>query len=193
MKAIVTIICLAGLLLSCSQSNTFSGGVAFADLPASAVKTPYPGNDALVKVHVLDINDKVASEGDYLNGLKEGAWTEYYPTGVVKSVTSYVGGKKQGAQIIVDEGGQVVEKAYFHNDQLHGTYVKYNRRAVKEDRSYQFGQLHGMVRVYHDNGKLMEESPYENGLREGVAKWYNTEGEVTIEYLYRKGEWIKGE
>ncbi len=182
-----------GFFMGCSQPQSVPEGVAFADLPSRAVKTPYPGNEALVKVHVLDINDKIAAEGDYLNGQKEGSWTEYYPTGVVKTITSYVAGKKQGPQIIVDENGQLVEKVYFHNDQLHGVYIKFNRRNIKEERTYQYGQLNGMVKIYHDNGKIMEESPYENGIREGIAKWYNTEGEVTIEYLYRNGEWIKDE
>jgi antitoxin component YwqK of YwqJK toxin-antitoxin module len=194
MKAtIVNSIFLAGLFLGCSQSQTVSEGPAFADLPPSAVRTPYPGDESLVKVHVLDINDKIIAEGDYLNEQKEGSWTEYYPTGVVKMVTSYVKGKKQGPQVIVDENGQVTEKAYFYDGQLHGTYVKYNRKSIKEERTYQFGKLNGMLRLYHDNGKLMEESPYENGVREGIAKWYNTDGEVTIEYLYRNGEWIKDE
>lgn len=183
---------LVGFFAGCSQTTTSVQG-NFEDLPANAKKFPYPTDEGLVRVVVPDINDKVSAEGEYVNGLRHGAWTEYYPSGTVKSVTGYLFGKKQGAQIFLDDRGQLLEKLYFHDNQLHGHYVKFNRNKIKEEREYHNGVLNGIVRIYHDNGQLMEESPYVNGLRDGLAKWYNTEGELIIEYLYKAGEWIKDE
>lgn len=173
------------LFISCSSGTSTTVGT-FADLPANAKKIPYPESPELVRVVVPDVNDNVAAEG-------HGVWTEYHPGGVVKTMTSYVDGKRQGPQLTMDQNGQFLERITFYNDQLHGKYVKYNRNKIKEEREYEFGTLNGIVKIYHDNGKMMEESPYSNGQRNGMARWYNTEGEVTIEYLYRNGEWIKDE
>ena len=189
-KIIFCLLAIPAFLVSCSPGTSNTAG-SFADVPANAKKIPYPGTPELVRVVVPDINDNVAAEGDYLRGYRHGVWTEYHPGGVVKTVTSYVEGKRQGPQLTIDQNGQLQERITFYNDQLHGKYVKYNRNKIKEEREYESGTLNGLVKIYHDNGKMMEESPYVNGQRDGIARWYNTEGEVTIEYMYRNGEWIK--
>ena len=191
-KLIFCLLITAAFFTSCSSGTSTTIGT-FADLPADAKKIPYPESPELVRVVVPDINDNVAAEGDYLRGFRHGVWTEYHPGGVVKTVTSYVDGKRQGPQLAMDQNGQLQERINFYNDQLHGKYVKYNRNKIKEEREYEFGTLNGLVKIYHDNGKLMEESPYANDQRNGLARWYNTEGEVIIEYLYKNGEWIKVE
>lgn len=52
-------------------------------------------------------------EYDVVNGVKQGIETEYYPTGIVQSVSQYLDNLLDGPLIRYHEGGAVEEKAMF--------------------------------------------------------------------------------
>ncbi|MTI20740.1 toxin-antitoxin system YwqK family antitoxin [Fulvivirga sp. RKSG066] len=176
---------------ACNQQDSFSDETVsgLAELPANAIKEPYEGHSDLVKVTIKN-GDGSYSEGDYLDGKKHGSWTEYYKDGLVKSTTSFINGKKQGAHLEISDRGQLDLKSYYHDDKLHGSWVKYNRNRVKEERPYENGALSGTVKIFYDNGTAMEESPYVNGKRHGEAIWYDKDGNETIRYEYKNGELV---
>ena len=163
------------------------------DIPAGAIQTPFDDNPTMVKVTVEDANAKIIAYGIYVNGVREGSWTELHPNGHVKSVTGYVNGVKEGQSVEIDNKGQLLERFTYHNGELGGVYTKYNRSRIKEIKNYKNGLLEGKVEIFYDNAKVMEESYYENGKRNGVAKWYDQDGNLSIEYNYVDGEWIKDE
>ena len=132
-------------------------------------------------------------QGDYLEGVREGVWTEFHPNGFVKLVVGYVNGRKQGQQLELDNRGQLEVRSTFYQDKLHGQYVKYNRTRIKEKKNYDNGQLSGLKEIFYGNGTIMEQSNYVAGQMDGIAKWFDQEGNVTIEYLYKNGELIKDE
>ncbi|MEM7550056.1 MAG: toxin-antitoxin system YwqK family antitoxin [Bacteroidota bacterium] len=177
---------------SCSENKNQveESSTAFADLPAGAVQENYPDNPKLVRVSVYSSGDQLSAQGDYLNGQKNGAWTEYHSNGLVKSITSFVEGKKQGVQVTLNDRGDLETKAYYHNDLLHGEWVQYKYTRVKEERFYLGGKREGESKKYHDNGKIMEESTYKNGVIDGTAIWYDNEGNQTIVYEYENGELV---
>ncbi len=195
LKYLITI----GLVLVLFACEDKSNNVIIADgreyppLAADAVQTPYTDNPDLTKV-TLTNSEGLPEEGDYLNGLRNGIWTEYHANNYPKSITGYVEGQRQGLWISLDNRGQLQERAYYHNDKLYGAYVKYNRSRIKEEYFYVNGLLEGPVKKYYANGNILEESNYKNGKLDGIAKWYDQEGNVTIEYEYKDGEWLnKGE
>ena len=192
MKRLV-FLCIVLSAFGCNQEVQLSQETeeALSTLPANAEKTPYPGNSELVKVTVRFPDGKLQNQGDFLNGKKDGTWTEYHSNGLIKSMTSYVQGKKQGNYIEIDERGELQLRAYYHNDLKDGDYVVYNQQRIKEQRSYNQGQLQGVVKIYYDNGSIMEESPYTNGKRDGLSKWYDQQGNITIEYEYDQGELVE--
>ena len=164
----------------------------YPPLSDNSVQTPYTDNSGLIKVTAKN-SEGLTEEGDYLNGLRNGNWTVYFANNYPKSITGYVEGKKQGLWISLDNRGQLQERAYYHNDKLHGEYVKYNRSRIKEEYFYENGFLEGPLKKYYPNGNIMEESNYKNGKLDGIAKWYDQEGNVTIEYEYKDGEWLNKE
>ena len=190
------IICIVTVFNACKKDNTSAilvDGSEFPPIPASAIKEPYPDIEHMVKVTINGNQGNILSQGDYYFGLREGAWTEFHPNGYPQYITSYVNGSKQGVWMAFDNRGQLLERSYYSNDQLHGNYIKYNRTRTKEERFYQNGQLEGSFKKYYDNGNIMEESNYKNGKLHGMARWYDQEGNVTIEYEYVDGEWINPE
>jgi len=180
-------------LASCTNETADQPTVAAANMPAGAVQEPFEDNPNMVKVTVSDATGNITAYGIYVNGLREGSWAELHPNGHVKNVTGYVNGLKEGQSVEIDNRGQLLERFTYHNDKLEGPYTKYNRSRIKEVKNYKNGLLEGKVEIFYDNAKVMEESYYKNGKRDGIAKWYDQEGNVTIEYTYVDGEWIKDE
>jgi len=195
MRALITI-SLLSILSACGGKEDRSilvDGSEFPPIPASAIKEPYPDNPELIKVTINNSQGNIVSQGDYNRGFREGTWTEFHPNGFPMAMTSYVNGSKQGLWMTLDNRGQLLERAYYHEDQLHGSYIMYNRTRIKEERFYKNGALEGQLKKYYDNGNIMEESTYSEGKLNGIARWYDQEGNVTIEYEYKNGEWINPE
>lgn len=181
------------IFVACNQTletgSTTVGGLEGA--PAGAIKEAYEDNPNLVRVTLEKAGGGVKEEGDYLNGKLHGTWTVYHPNELVKSVTTYVDGVKEGTHIELNDQGRLTLKANYHNDQYHGDYTAYNYTRVIEKRFYKNGKLEGTVKKYYDDGSIMEESLYTSGKLNGVSKWYDQQGNVTLEYEYENGKLIK--
>jgi hypothetical protein len=177
------------MLSACSDNR--SGSDAPAGIyPDDAVRIPYPDLPGMEKVTVY-ANGDILEEGDYLNGLKHGAWTVYNPDRrVVSRLETYYQGALQGTTLVFDRNGTIQSKTYYYNNQKHGQELIYDNRRVAEERVYENGVLNGMVKKYYRNGNLMEEAPYTNGVINGVASWYDQEGNLKFQYRYEMGELV---
>jgi antitoxin component YwqK of YwqJK toxin-antitoxin module len=174
------------------QSSTPETTIDVSDSTSSAVKVPA----GAIKEEFTDTPGviKVSSPqemGNYKNGKKEGSWVTYHSNGLVNSITSFVDGKKEGLYTELNSNGGLIKRCVYHNNLRHGEYKEFNYTMLKEERSYQFDKLEGVVKIFYDNGKVMEEGSYKNGTREGISKWYDQNGKMTISYEYKNGELIK--
>ncbi len=160
-------------------------------IPTGAIIEEFTDSPGLAKISLKDGSGNLSASGVSLHQQREGSWVEYHPNGMVKSITTFVGGKKEGSFIEINANGQVTRRFNFHNDQRDGEYREYNYSAIKEERFYKNGKLEGAVRIFYPGGKIMEEGLYKNGLRDGISKWYDQEGNLTIEYEYKNGELVK--
>jgi len=182
-------------LIACNDSG--QGDIdlvnAFADAPPGAERIPYPDKEGLVKV-VKENDGRIMMEGDYLNGLRHGTWTEYHPTGMVKNIRGYFKGQMQGVYLSIDHRGNLLEKATFGNGKKNGPYYKFERGRIVQEMSYVNDLVDGAVRRYYPNGGIQEQSYYSNGILHGTAQWFDQEGNVTIQYKYENGKLVdKGE
>lgn len=186
------IVMISFIWISCSSDSgeSFSDVVA-EGIPTGAIQEQFEDIPSLTAIKLTDGAGNLSQSGLVKDGKRAGNWVEYHPGGMVKSVVSYVDGKKEGAAIELNNSGQLEKRMQYHNDQLHGDYREFRYNTVKEERTYRKGKLEGTVKVFYDNGKLMEEGAYENGIRHGVSKWYDQDGNVTIEYEYKNGELMK--
>lgn len=169
-----------------TNSSGGEGGI-----PAGAIKEEFADTPGLVRVTLTDQAGLKYADGYYLNNKRHGVWTEYQTNGLVKSVTTYFEGKKEGLTLEL-ENGQMTKRFYYHQGVRHGDYKEFKSTSLKEERNYVLGKIEGTVRVYYDyNSKLMEEGNYKNGLRDGVSKWYDQDGKLSIQYEYKNGELVK--
>jgi hypothetical protein len=163
--------------------------VATDPIPIGANQETYDDTPGLVRA-IVNNGTAISLQGNYLNGKREGIWSEFYPNGLLKSATSYINGIREGLYVELNQSGQMTKRFFYHNNIRHGEYKEFNYSTVKEERMYNMGKLEGLVKVYYDGGKIMEEGAYQNGLRDGVSKWYDQNGNVTITYEYKKGELV---
>jgi antitoxin component YwqK of YwqJK toxin-antitoxin module len=169
------------------QDNPSKEGV----IPPGGAREEFADTPGLVRVTFTDNGVTKTADGTYLNGKKQGTWSEYHPNGLLKNLTTYINGEKEGISVELNNNGQLTKRCYYHKGVRHGEYKEFNYANLKEERVYSYGKIEGQVKIYYDNTKLMEESLYKNGVRDGVSKWFDQEGNLTIEYEYKNGELIK--
>ncbi|MEL7148280.1 MAG: hypothetical protein AAFO69_18040, partial [Bacteroidota bacterium] len=106
MKSLLTALALIALLISCNSTENeipekklVEGGEGY---PQGAIRQVYEDIPGLEKVTV-DGSKFLQSEGDYLNGERHGAWVEYHSNGLVKTLTTYFQGKKQGMSLEISD------------------------------------------------------------------------------------------
>ena len=142
MRYIVPIIILLAGLAACgpkpdSQPTAAPAGVS--EYPPGAVRQQIDDIAGMEKVFVNG-DQFLQAEGDYLNGLKHGAWVEYHNNGLPKSLTTYHKGLKQGVAIELSNRGAVEKKAYYHT--WYTAAIKYRRclviptESLTDPRSY---------------------------------------------------------
>ena len=99
-------------------------------------------------------NGKVACEGHFIRGRKNGIWTYYLANGNVKAVGSYWEDVVVGDWCWYRENGELMQTGSFS----------------------QAGEKHGRWCRYHPNGKLMDEGDFERGKKVGVWAKYDELG-----------------
>ncbi|MFM7855242.1 MAG: toxin-antitoxin system YwqK family antitoxin, partial [Flammeovirgaceae bacterium] len=134
-------------------------------IPVGALKEEFTETPGLIRVTLVDQGGLKSADGYYLNNKRHGAWTEYQTNGIIKSITSYYHGKKEGLCVEMNNG-QMTKRFYYHHGLRHGDYKEFISTSLKEERNYVNGKIEGTVRIFYDyNSKLMEEGNYKNGLR----------------------------
>lgn len=104
------------------------------------------------------------SQGETVNGKKEGLWFTYYANGVKRSEGAYRDGEKHGPWTLYYSNGNKQSEATFHNGLNTDWYV-----------------------TYYENGKKKWEGPYlpitgkaSDGRKEGVWNCYAERDGTTI-------------
>lgn len=112
-----------------------------------------PDNNVVGKVLGIEII------GEYKNNKKDGIEKEYYPSGMLKMISTFKG------------KGSITGR-------LDGPYEIYSEKTgtLVGDGTYKKGKLHGLYREYYLNGSLYKECTYENGKITGSCSRYE-EGE----------------
>jgi len=109
----------------------------------------------------------IITEGEYIDGLKEGEWLYQY--GDHKEIGKYRDGQKSGIW------------KYFHltNENLNfeGEFVD--------------GVPNGKHKFYYENGKLQREEVYSMGIKKDLWKYYNELGELKLTVFYKNGKEYK--
>jgi antitoxin component YwqK of YwqJK toxin-antitoxin module len=118
---------------------------------------------------LYDIYGKAIKELKYSNdNLLEEIWYQYYDSGELKQLNTYINGKVNG-----------IEKAYFKNGNL-----QWEVNIVDN-------KVDGTYKEYFPTGELKHIALYKNGKEDGLSKQYFKEGGLSWEFYYQDGKRLR--
>lgn len=104
---------------------------------------------------------KIAARIPFNNGIYQGKYAIYYPTGQLISETSYVDDYREGQAKSCFENGSVKELTNWHNGDKHGNYTLYFANGKKAvEGMYQADKKCGKWTFYNESGKIVETLSY---------------------------------
>jgi antitoxin component YwqK of YwqJK toxin-antitoxin module len=107
------------------------------------------------------------------NGLKQGMWKEFYPSGIVKNEVNYSDDKMNGYL-----------KEYAPNGSLSNTTKYIN--GVVQTNAPELAKL-DVKSTYYENGMVKFTGTYKDGVAEGIHREFNEKGQVIAAKVYIDG------
>lgn len=131
-----------------------------------------------------------ASEGRYVNQLKEGKWKFFssFFEGQLISEEEYSHNRKQGLSIKYYPDSTIAEKQYYFSDLKDGEWIKYHPNgSLHFKTTYLKGRLNGKFEAFFDNGKPEVTGEYKNDLKDGIWVIYKEDGSIKFRIGYLSG------
>lgn len=139
-----------------------------------------------VKTVMYHENEHKASEGIFIDQLKDGEWRYYSSTDKLIAIEHYAMGKRTGEwKVFSAESGILLEERNYLNDKLNGLYKAYYvDGAVSLEQNYLDGKLNGKSISYYPKNVISSTGNYLKGQRIGSWDFYDTKGKIrsTVEY-----------
>lgn len=149
-----------------------------------------PGKIPWQTARKMDTNGNLLTEGFVEQGNKTGTWVTYHTSfGSIRSIESYVNGKKHGLQTFFTQNGSVELMEHFLDGEKNGlsrTFSGYN--VMLTETNYLNGKKDGVHREYHSNGKVLKEVHFTADQIHGDFKQWDDKGNLILHYKYAKGE-----
>jgi antitoxin component YwqK of YwqJK toxin-antitoxin module len=120
--------------------------------------------------------------GNFIDDVKQGVATVYYPTGEVHKQIPYESGKEEGKGFEYSRDGRIITLLSYEEGYL--------RRAEKVNRYDDRGNKRGQWISFHPNGVLASEGTYMNDKKNGIFKTYDKKGDLISLEKYRDGELV---
>lgn len=195
-KGYIALIISFVILSSIACKQDASGGAASTPAAdgelAGFILEAIPGS-SVQSAKRLDGAGNVQIEGFVENGKKTGQWIEYTGEGDISKISHYVNGLLEGTVVRMSFRNQADQKSTYKQNKLDGQLVVYKFGRMIESRFYKNDKLDGTAITYDDRTfKVKQEVQYRDGLQDGYFKYYDEEGNVTLEYQYKKGEKLSG-
>ncbi len=140
----------------------------------------------------FDVGESVKEyEADYVDDIIDGDFKEYYANGNIYSIMNFKNNLRNGTETQYYWNKQKSLEASYKDDKLNGPYLTFHPNGNKKEIGQSVnGFFHGPWQLFYANGTLNAEYTYNNGALNDNYKTYDTDGKLTSEFQYRKGEII---
>lgn len=134
-------------------------------------------------------NGFLASEGKYINQLKEGNWKFFSVTnGSLIAEENYSKNIKNGMSVKYYPDSTLAEKGVYKNDLKEGEWIQYHENGkLMLKANYKNGELDGKLESWFFSGKPQYQGLYVKNKKEGPWKIYKPDGTLRYEILYNNG------
>jgi antitoxin component YwqK of YwqJK toxin-antitoxin module len=141
-------------------------------------------------------NGFIASEGIFINQLKEGKWKFFSQkaNGYLVCEEEYKANIRNGYSTKYYSDNTLAERVNYVNDQRNGEWIQYFPDGnICLRANYIMGKLHGDISVFFSNGKPEYSGQYKADTRNGTWKIYNSDGSLKYNIEYREGVAVNSE
>lgn len=158
---------------------------AFLRDPPEPPATPRTGR---VPVRRVGPAGTLLVEGEMLDGLRDGEWTERYESGSLRSRGRWALGRREGEWQWWYEGGALKKRGLFRDEEPDGVWVDWYRSGeLRGESEWRAGRPWGTWREWHAGGALAAEGEYVDGRQQGPWRRWFPDGTLHAELSYEKG------
>ena len=145
----------------------------------SAYEYDYGGNIITIWEYSYGVLKKqeLINRTDKKTGEKQGVWKDFFPTGKVKSETTFQNGKKMGYEKTFTESGSLANIEKYVGDSLQKEVPELTTKLEVRNE-------------YYEDGSIKKTGTYLYGIAEGTHKEYSPEGKITGAKMYHEGNLI---
>lgn len=124
-------------------------------------------------------NGRLAAQGQLVDSVPEGDWTEWYESGEVKLKTHFSKGAEHGVRTTFYENKTVAEEGAFRDGLQVGVWQMWFESGSPMARTtYVEGVENGLRTTWYDGGQPKSEAEIANGLQEGLRRFWYPSGKV---------------
>lgn len=126
------------------------------------------------------------SEGNFVNGKRDGDWVWYFENGVVKERSTFEKGERTGPSKEYYDNGLLSTECTYEHGLLQGKFIAYDVSGVKsQEANMNAGKLNGAAIIYYEDGTIKAEMTYLLGLLSGELVVNNVDGKLTKKLNYK--------
>lgn len=141
------------------------------------------GTGAMTTFHS---NRQVAIRQHLVNGLLDGSYQEFTPTGKVVVSGSYARDRKHGWWRQWTDVGTLVLEQHWRKGKLDGVVKKYDGRQLASEANFKAGKSHGSYTEFR-GAKPSLTGQFVDDRRDGTWTSYDSEGNVMLTATYKDG------
>ncbi|PJJ59501.1 toxin-antitoxin system YwqK family antitoxin [Hymenobacter chitinivorans] len=126
-------------------------------------------------------NGRLLESYTRVNGVLEGPWVIYFPSGRVDREMTFLAGRPHGLYKSYDKQGRLEREIGYVNGVLDGPWVFYYQGAKSIQATFQNGKLEGRYAVFYPTGALKVQAQYHQGNLASKVSAYTKEGQLVNE------------
>lgn len=123
-------------------------------------------------VKMRDTEGRIYAKGKVRNYKRHGEWRTFNTSGKLVEIQTWQNGIKQGRYILYYPSGAVQDSGGYENDLKHGRWITRNANgSCAMEKEYNLGKINGVYRGYYPDGKIREVSVFSNDVVLSSRKW----------------------
>jgi antitoxin component YwqK of YwqJK toxin-antitoxin module len=125
---------------------------------------------------------RVATQGRYRNGLREGWWQTFHNSGTLSEEGLYAAGKREGRWVFFHQSGELRSEGSYHRNISTGPWRFFHANgALFSQGDFLNGQLHGEHAYWWANGAPLARGMFGGGKRNGPWKTWHQNLQLAFE------------
>ncbi len=147
----------------------------------------YAQEDSLEFIQYRFDDGTISSEGYLNNGVPDGYWKSYYPTGILKAEGNRDSTKLDGAWKFYNEEGVLQSVIRYTDGIKNGVRETWRDSCLIAAEPYVNDRQEGLSKYYYPDGTLRRQVPFSDGREQGRGFHFRPDSVVDVILTYKSG------